>query len=283
MIASGEINTKDKVLFFTNRGKYGYIPVHLIEEAKWKDLGVHISNYIRLDDNERIVAAYGVHKFTPTIQIVMVSKMGMIKRTPLSQFEVSRANKTMVCMKLGELDELIEVCLSASEKDDVYLASFDGLGLQYNVEQVPESGLKTKGVKAMNLAARDHMASMLVNEDVQQIVVVLQEGMMKRMHAYEIVSANRPAKGNRMYKLVRSHPKKVDRLLNANRNYTFVSEDKVELKPTDLSLMAATATYSTPFGKIEHCEWVNDLVMISEGKWKPKKEEFKQGGLFDNA
>ena len=135
----------------------------------------------------------------------------------------------------------------------------------------------------MNLAARDHMASMLVNEDVQQIVVVLQEGMMKRMHAYEIVSANRPAKGNRMYKLVRSHPKKVDRLLNANRNYTFVSEDKVELKPTDLSLMAATATYSTPFGKIEHCEWVNDLVMISEGKWKPKKEEFKQGGLFDNA
>lgn len=283
MVASGEINTKDKVLFFTNRGKYGYIPVHLIEEAKWKDLGVHISNYVRLDDNEKIVAAYGVHEFSPAIQIVQLSKMGMIKRTPLSQFEVSRANKTMVCMKLGELDELIEVGISTSEKDDVYLASFEGLGLQYNVEQVPESGLKTKGVKAMNLSAQDHMASMLVNDDVQQVLLVLQEGTMKRMHAYEIVTANRPAKGNRMYKLVKSHPQKVDRLLNANQNYTFVSDEKVELKPTDLSIMTASATYSTPFGKLDHYELVRDLDMIPEGKWKPRKEEFEQAGLFDNA
>ncbi len=283
MVASGEINTRHKLLFFTDRGKYGYIPVHQIEEAKWKDLGTHLSGYLRLDDNEKIIAAFGVDAFTPKNHVVMVTKAGSIKRTPLSAFEVARPNKTMVCMKVGDLDALIKVEMSTSSADQVVLASRDGLGLQYNVEQIPENGLKTKGVKGMNLSAEDQVADLVVSDGAQQFILVLQEGQMKRMHASDFANVSRPAKGNRMFKLVKSRPGRLERLLTADRNYAFVADEKIEFKPSDIALMAPAATYSTPFGKLETMEWLPSLPMVPDGSWEPKKDEYKQVGLFEDA
>ena len=280
MVASGEINTKDKVLFFTDRGKYGYIPVHQIDEAKWKDLGSHISNYIRIDDNEKVIAAFGVHEFYKESHVIMASQAGSIKRSSLAAFEVSRPNRTMVCMKIGELDALESVQISGSEKDQIFLASSHGFGLQYSADQVPENGMKTKGVKGMNLSADDRIAAMLVAKEASQVFLVLKEGMIKRMHTSEIASASRPAKGSRLYKLVKSHPGIVSKLLNADRTYTFVDDEKVEFKPADISLMNAQSTYSAPFGKVEKMEWLADLPMIEQGTWPEKKEEFEQATLI---
>ena len=58
LVCYGASHTLQTLVFFTNRGTYGYIPVYQIEEAKWKDLGGHISNYIKMDSSEKIIAAY---------------------------------------------------------------------------------------------------------------------------------------------------------------------------------------------------------------------------------
>ena len=112
LVCYGASHTLQTLVFFTNRGTYGYIPVYQIEEAKWKDLGGHISNYIKMDSSEKIIAAYVLDSFKTGVHVISASRHGMIKRTELKEFEVSRSNKTMACMKIGAMDEMISVSLS---------------------------------------------------------------------------------------------------------------------------------------------------------------------------
>ena len=69
LVCYGASHTLQILIFFTNRGTYGYIPVYQIEEAKWKDLGGHISNYIKMDSSEKIIAAYIIRRFK-TVHVV---------------------------------------------------------------------------------------------------------------------------------------------------------------------------------------------------------------------
>ena len=158
LIAYGSCNTLQTLLFFTNKGTYGYLPIYQIEEAKWKDLGSHISSYIRMDSSEKVICAFVLDSFNSGVHIISASKHGMIKRTDLKEFEVSRANKTMVCMKIGSMDEMISVKLSYEMSDHVLLVSKDGFGLEYAVDQIPLVSCKSKGVKAMNLSKDDCVA-----------------------------------------------------------------------------------------------------------------------------
>ena len=82
-----EINNVDTVLLFTNLGNYLYLPVRDINEAKYKDIGSHISNYIKVSDGEKIIQSFGISKFDKTI-ITAFTKNGMVKRMTLKDFEV---------------------------------------------------------------------------------------------------------------------------------------------------------------------------------------------------
>ena len=95
----------------------------------------------------------------------------MIKRTELKEFEVSRSNKTMACMKIGAMDEMINVSLSYKPDDHVILVSEQGYGLMYPVEQIPLVSNKSKGVKAMNLSKDDCVASICVSQNREEQVL----------------------------------------------------------------------------------------------------------------
>lgn len=90
--------------------------------------------------------------FKTGVHVISASRHGMIKRTELKEFEVLRSNKTMACMKIGAMDEMISVSLSYKPDDQVILVSEQGYGLMYPVEQIPLVSNKSKGVKAMNLS-----------------------------------------------------------------------------------------------------------------------------------
>ena len=90
-----ELNTIDTVLIFTNLGNYLYLPVHEIPDIKWKVLGKHISNIIKLEENEKIVSIIPVIDFNINKEVVIASKLGMIKKTPLKEFKVSRYSKAI--------------------------------------------------------------------------------------------------------------------------------------------------------------------------------------------
>ena len=85
LVCYGASHTLQTLVFFTNRGTYGYIPVYQIEEAKWKDLGGHISNYIKMDSSEKIIATYVLDSFKTGVHVISASRHGMIKRTELKR------------------------------------------------------------------------------------------------------------------------------------------------------------------------------------------------------
>lgn len=284
VLAYGSCSTLDTLLFFTNRGTYGYLPVYEIEEGKWKDLGSHLGNYIKMDSNEKIIQAYFLRSFNPNVQVIMASQFGMIKRSRLSDFEVSRNNKSMVCMKIGSMDQVVSVTLSYSPEDSIAVVSQQGYALQYSAQEVAMMTLRTKGVKAMNLGKEDCIADVTILQADKQVLLVGDKAQMKRLKVEEIAQLKRPAKGNRLYKWVKSNPVYVKSIyaVEANQGFDLMSEDPIHFEAKDISLMNASATFSTPFGKLNEFTIQSPLTHIQEGFWPEEEQEaYKQGTLFE--
>lgn len=284
VLAYGSCSTLDTLLFFTNRGTYGYLPVYEIEEGKWKDLGSHLGNYIKMDSNEKIIQAYFLRSFNPNVQVIMASQFGMIKRTRLSDFEVSRNNKSMVCMKIGSMDQVVSVTLSYSPEDSIAVVSQQGYALQYSVQEVAMMTLRTKGVKAMNLGKEDCIADVTILQADKQVLLVGDKAQMKRLKVEEIAQLKRPAKGNRLYKWVKSNPVYVKSIyaVEANQGFDLMSEDPIHFEAKDISLMNASATFSIPFGKLNEFTIQSPLTHIQEGFWPEEEQEaYQQGTLFE--
>lgn len=284
VLAYGSCSTLDTLLFFTNRGTYGYLPVYEIEEGKWKDLGSHLGNYIKIDSNEKIIQAYFLRSFNPNVQVIMASQFGMIKRSRLSDFEVSRNNKSMVCMKIGSMDQVVSVTLSYSPEDSIAVVSQQGYALQYSAQEVAMMTLRTKGVKAMNLGKEDCIADVTILQADKQVLLVGDKAQMKRLKVEEIAQLKRPAKGNRLYKWVKSNPVYVKSIyaVEANQGFDLMSEDPIHFESKDISLMNASATFSTPFGKLNEFTIQSPLTHIQEGSWPEEEQEaYQQGTLFE--
>lgn len=284
VLAYGSCSTLDTLLFFTNRGTYGYLPVYEIEEGKWKDLGSHLGNYIKMDSNEKIIQAYFLRSFNPNVQVIMASQFGMIKRSRLSDFEVSRNNKSMVCMKIGSMDQVVSVTLSYSPEDSIAVVSQQGYALQYSAQEVAMMTLRTKGVKAMNLGKEDCIADVTILQADKQVLLVGDKAQMKRLKVEEIAQLKRPAKGNRLYKWVKSNPVYVKSIyaVEANQGFDLMSEDPIHFETKDISLMNASATFSTPFGKLNEFTIQSPLTHIQEGSWPEEEQEaYQQGTLFE--
>ena len=97
--------SKDTLLLFTNLGHYLYVPIHEIQETKWKELGKHISNVIPLAPEEKIIGNMLIDNLNAII--TLVTKEGTTKRINLSELIVSRYSKPINAMKLKDNDEVI--------------------------------------------------------------------------------------------------------------------------------------------------------------------------------
>lgn len=283
IVGVGQASTLQTLLFFTNRGTYGYLPVYAIEEAKWKDLGKHISSYLKVDSSEKIIDAYLLDSFDKHVEMVFASALGMIKRTSLKDLQVSRSNKTMVCMKVGSADEMISTKPSMTSEDQIVLVTQNGFALTYPVMQVPQVSAKSKGVKSMNLTKDDRVQDMLVCSDLQgQILFMTKEGQMKRVKMDSIAQFNRPAKGNRICKLIKSNPSqiyKMKEIRNLQNEIVLESDEILRFVPASISLMSVESTFSSPFGKLETFSIPEHLDPILDGIWQ--EEESEQLSLFE--
>ncbi|MCQ2792858.1 MAG: DNA topoisomerase IV subunit A [Bacilli bacterium] len=148
-IYSGKAMTTDYLICFTNVGNFLYIPIHEINENKWKDEGKHINYLISLNPNEKIVRAYVIEKFRDDLFFILVSKYGQIKRLRLSDFSVIRYSKPLMCMKLLQDDEICDVAFSTGNSNIVLFTS-DGNSSMFNENGLPSAGMKSGGVKAFS-------------------------------------------------------------------------------------------------------------------------------------
>ena len=178
---------------------------------------------------------------------------------------------------------LISVSLSYKPDDQVILVSEQGYGLMYPVEQIPLVSNKSKGVKAMNLSKDDCVASICVSQNREEQVLISTTTLsLKRMKQTEIAPLNRPAKGNRICKLVKSNPNVIlnVHMVDLNTPFEIYTEDIMRFEAKEISLMNAQATFSSPLGKVDKFEWVSPLENVADGSWV-KQDDFEQPSLFD--
>ncbi|MBQ2510125.1 MAG: DNA topoisomerase IV subunit A, partial [Erysipelotrichaceae bacterium] len=134
-------DTLDTLLLFTNKGNCAYVPVYKIDECKFKDIGKHVSHYVKMEGMEKIVGGLIVKNFETFAFVVTVTRNGMIKKTSLPRMVIERTSKAVPCMKLKANDELVSVCV-AYQNDDLILVSADGFCNKYSLEILSDLAMK---------------------------------------------------------------------------------------------------------------------------------------------
>lgn len=238
LIGLYNITTTDVILLFTNQGNYLYLPVYDIPEAKWKDLGKHISNIISLNDNEKLIDVIPVYSFEEEKYITSFSKNGMIKRTLLSDFKVQRYSKPIKMMGLKGDDELISVTDESSS--NVFIATSNGYGLWYDINEVPVVGIKASGVKAINLKDDYVVSGILFDAGEEYITILTDKGTGKRTRMTELEKTSRAKRGVLLMKVIKSNPSRIVKayITNSKNLIGIVSDNySKEVKINEIPIM----------------------------------------------
>ena len=232
------MNTLDTLLVFTNLGNYLYIPVYEIPDMKWKEAGKHMSNVINVSPEEVVINAMPVYDFDKNIYITSFTKKGMVKRTKLEEFKVSRYSKSINMMKLKNDDEVISV--SYSNNQNVLVVTKKGYGLWYKTDEITPVGIKASGVKSINLRDDEVVSGLLFADNSEYITIITDKGTAKRMKFQEIDIGTRGNRGLLFMKEIRSNP---SRIINAyiEDNKTSIhivtNNGEKEVKLTDIPIM----------------------------------------------
>lgn len=190
------MNTQHQLLLFTSNGNYIYQPVHELPDIRWKDLGQHISSIVSLDANETIIQAIPVDSFDPDKYILAVSKLGQVKRSPLPDYQVQRYSRALNTMNLKKGDQVVYIDLVSNE-DDVFIVTHNGYAVRFNMDEVPATGIKTGGVKGINLKDGDIVSSAttITNNTRGDIFVATHRGAVKKMSLKEFEPGARAKRG----------------------------------------------------------------------------------------
>ncbi|MEK4284743.1 MULTISPECIES: DNA topoisomerase IV subunit A [Ureibacillus] len=212
------LNTQHYLLIFTNKGNYIYQPVHELPDIRWKDLGQHISSIVPIEEGEKVIGAIGVENFDDeNLHVLTASKQGQVKRSSLAEYQVSRYSKPIKSMNLKNDDEMIYANLVSSDKD-VILTSYLSYTVRFNMEEIPITGVKTGGVKGINLKDDDILAAVnVIEKDAKQdVLVVTHRGAIKRMSISEIERTGRAKRGLVILKELKTNPHRIFNVLVVN-------------------------------------------------------------------
>ena len=269
------VTTLDNILVFTNLGNYLFIPVHKITEAKWKDLGKHVNNFVTISTDEKVVASV---PFVKGEYLTLVTKNGMIKNTLVDDFEVSRASKAMTAMKLKDNDELIKVMIT---KKNIMTVSLNGFYCLFNSEEVPISSTKASGVKAINLKD-DYLVDALSYDSTEYINVVTKQKTSKRVKASDFSVTGRAKRGYPLIKKVKSNAYEILNCFDSMSKDTICikcDNDIHEIKNADIPIMDLSSTGSSISKyQIDAVYKKSELIKVQEkdSKTEETKEEVKE-------
>ncbi len=233
------VTTQDTLLLFTNLGNYLFVPVHILPDVKWKELGKHISNTIMISPEEKIVASMILKDKNKNL--CLYSKNGMTKRVSLKDFEVTRYSKPMVCFKLKETDELVNVEI---EKTENILITANGYYLKYLTEEIPVVGVKASGVKAINLKDDFVVYASTIDEEKEYINIFTNYNTGKRIKLTDLDNLSRAKKGSMLFKKVKSKDYKIKyAYLTDSKDINLIINDSEEkkLKNSEISIMDTNA------------------------------------------
>ena len=271
-----ELNTIDTVLIFTNLGNYLYLPVHEIPDIKWKVLGKHISNIIKLEENEKIVSIIPVTDFNINKEVVIASKLGMIKKTPLKEFKVSRYSKAISCMKLKDNDEVIDAKLN--NFNDIMISTSSCFSLWFDESEIPSSGIKSSGVKSMTLKNDEVVSMNIFDKTLEYVTIFTDNKTAKRVKLEDFEKSTRARRGLLILREVKTNPYNIKNVFVTNTKAIFGLRfnDRIEkIKNTDLPILDRYKT-GTTISKEKYLDVFEMQNLTTKEKIEEDKEEVER-------
>jgi DNA gyrase subunit A len=187
-------STHNYILFFTNLGRLYWQKVYEIPEGSRQSRGKAIVNLLELQEGEMVNAMIPVKKFAEDRYLLMVTKAGTIKKTPLSEFKNPR-KAGIIAVSLDDGDELVKVLLTDGKKE-VVMVSKKGKAIRFSEEDVRPMGRTARGVRGMTLdGPDDEVVSVDIVDETTTLLTVTENGFGKRTEYSQYPAHRRGGKG----------------------------------------------------------------------------------------
>ena len=291
------VSTLDNILIFTNLGNYLFIPVHILADSKYKEIGKHINNIVGgLSSDEKVVNALVLDDEDK--DLTMFTKNGLVKRTELSEFVVTRYSKAMLAFKLKDNDEVISV---KRTRPNTLFITRSGKYLNIKSDEISVVGARASGVKGIGLSDDEVICGLPYDDTKEYLTVVTNKRTAKRVKISDLELHTRAKKGSNLIKKVKSNDYQIltAMLTNSKDNISLVIDSEIEnIKNSDISIMDLNSTGSAITKKNisdailevvlqdkknskKEVKITEEVKEKEEVKVEEKKEEFVQTSLDD--
>ncbi len=233
-------STHDTILFFTNKGKLYKLKGYEVPEAGRTAKGTAIVNLLSLDPGEKVSAIIPIQNFADGKYLLMSTKRGIIKKTPLTEYDSSRKTG-LQGIALKDDDELISVRLTDGE-DNVVLVTQNGQCITFNEKDVRPMGRVSQGVIGIKLDSDDVVIGMesIITGSKATLLTITENGFGKRTELDEYRVQIRGGKGVTTYKITPKTGKVVGiKITDGNEDVMLITDTGIviRLKVSEVSVL----------------------------------------------
>lgn len=265
-------STHDIILFFTNKGKLYKLRGFDIPEAGRTAKGTAIVNLLQLDPGEKIAAVIPLKSFEDAEYLIMNTKKGLVKKTPLNEYNTDRKTG-LIAITLKDEDELIDVRLS-NGKNNIVLVTKKGLCITFSEEDVRPVGRTAQGVLGIRVSDDDEvigMETITENKD-NTLLAITENGFGKRTELDEYRVQTRGGKGVITYKItsktgdivgVRIANEKQDVMMITDKG-TLIRIGVKEVSILGRATQGVTLMRTNDGGKVVSIETISDEEKLEE-------------------
>ena len=239
-------STLDRFMILTDLGNYLYLRVHDIPEAKWKEMGKHISNIVPVSPDEAVIKGFVVNDEIRNSNLITFTQNGMVKMTKIDAYNVTRYNKAMGAIKLKAGDKVVSASI---ENERVLIATKNGCYVTFEPSEIPVSGVKTSGVKGISLKDGDEVVKGLTFDTSDEYLVVFTDNKTaKRVRTSELDLTGRAKRGSTLFKKTKTVTYSLLNIFIGDNKKTILMKsdtDIKEIKVTEIPIMDMASTGSS--------------------------------------
>ena len=269
--------THHYVMFFTNTGRVYRLKAYEIPEAGRTARGTAIINLLQLMPGERITAVIPINKFEKGQYLMMATRKGLVKKTPIQDYANVR-KVGLAAIALRDDDELIEVKATDNKKDIILVTKY-GQCIRFNETDVRSTGRVSMGVRGINLTDGDEVVAMQLNTQGYYLLVVSENGMGKRTSISEFTVQNRGGKGVKCYKITEKTGNVIGaKAVNEENEIMMITTEGIiiRLQCADISILGRITS------GVKLINLSDGVTVASFAKVREKKEE-KQESQKESA
>jgi len=222
-------DTHDKLIFFTDRGRCFQVKTYEVDEGKREARGVSIMQLLMMDQKESITTVIRVPADVEHDFMVMSTKLGEVKKTPMKNFANVRRDG-LIAMDLEAKDEFVSARI-CSDNDDAIMVTAKGQAIRFKVKTLRSASRLSGGVRGIKLRSGDRVVAMEIADASHALLVVSALGHGKRTPMDDYPVHGRGGQGVITFK---THAKSGDlvtaRMVDAEHEVIFISEGGIVLR-----------------------------------------------------